>query len=257
MCMTFREREEALFARWAKAYEKNGVDFDQFVYDGVLFRGECKNVNGCWEMQPGEETELWRKAKCRLLILTKDATRNGGLEDVRIESVRQNHKGTKVMTSGSVFYRNLTLWSYALINARLGGEILPYDDMPTWDELREFYCSAAIARVNCKKQIGESSVSNSELRRHIVEYADFLAEQVAMYDADVILCCGGGGVIKDFVKERYLPDLVRFSDNDWVYYSPSTRKLVINSYHPSYLKKCEIMYEDMMADVRDYLTMIL
>ena len=74
-----------------------------------------------------------------------------------------------------------------------------------------------------------------------------------MYDADLILCCGGDGVIKDFVKEHYLPDLEKFSDKGWVYYSPTTQKIVINSYHPSYLKKSEEMYDEMMEDLKNFL----
>ena len=254
MSTTIREKEEALFARWAKAYfERDGVGCDEFAYDGVLFRGECKYINGCWEMQPGNETQLWTNAKCRLLILTKDTTLNGGMDDIRIESIRKNHMGHIVTTQGITFYRNLTLWAYALINALNGGEILPYDDTPSWNELREFYCSAPIARVNCKKQIGTSSISNSELKAHIYRYADFLKEQIIMYDANILLCCGGSGLIKDFIKECYLPDMMPFSDADWVYFSPSTRKIVINSYHPSFLMKSKDMYSAMMLDLKNFL----
>ena len=252
--MTFREREKELFVRWANAYwERSGVTEDKFAYDGVLFRGECKNIGGCWEMQPGNETQIWINAMCRLLILTKDTTEAGGMDDMRIESARKNHTGTNVTTSGITFYRNLTLWAYALINAMQGGEILTYNDTPTWNELREHYCTAAIARVNCKKQIGSSSISDAELKAHIVKYADFLEEQVKMYDANIILCCGGGGVMIDFIKEHYLPDLERFSDRNWVYFSASTRKIVINSYHPSYLKRSEDMYSSMMEDLKDFI----
>ena len=90
----------------------------------------------------------------------------------------------------------------------------------------------------------------------IERYTDFLQEQIAMYDADIILCCGGGGIIKDFVKGTYLPDLEKFSDAGWVYFSPSTQKIVIDSYHPSYPKShkdIELYYEQMMADLKAFL----
>ena len=210
--ITFKEREEKLFALWMQACKEiDGIDpQEDFAFDGLLFRGEFKLVGGCWERQSGNESELWENAPCRLLILTKDTTRNGGLEDIRIETARKNHIGERVKTVGVSFYRNLTLWAYALQNALTGGEITSYDDAPTWDQLREHYESAAIARVNCKKQIGASSIPNSELKAHIERYSDFLKEQVAMYDADVILCCGSQGdsnVIKDFIHEAYLPVL--------------------------------------------------
>jgi hypothetical protein len=159
-----------------------------------------------------------------------------------------------VKTYGRNFYRNLILWSYAFLNAAQGGKILCYDDTPDWDALREIYTSAPIARVNCKKEIGESSITNDKLKAHIVRYEEFLKEQIDMYDADIILCCGGGGVIKDFVQECCVSDMVKYSDAGWVYYSLSTRKMVIDSFHPSVMKKVEDMYEKMMEDLKNFLS---
>lgn len=76
-----------------------------------------------------------------------------------------------------------------------------------------------------------------------------------MYDADILLCYGGSGAIKDFVAENYLTDLVKM--NDWVYYSPLTNKLVIDSWHPIYTGDThEKMYTDMMRNVEDALAKI-
>jgi hypothetical protein len=74
-----------------------------------------------------------------------------------------------------------------------------------------------------------------------------------MYDADIILCCGGSGLIKDFVKRNYLLDLQKISESGWVYYSPSRNKVVIDSYHPSCRYSTKSMYEDMMDDMNKFL----
>ena len=255
---SYKEREEALFVRWKHACRQiDGIDPDtDFACDGVLFRGKYEQIGGCWERQSGNETELWDNAPYRLLILTKDTTRNSGMDDIRIETARKNHTGSDIFAATTSFHRNLTLWSYALLNALQGGEIVSYDSTPDWDTLSEHYATAAIARVNCKKQIGVSTIEDAELGSHIERYASFLVEQVTMYDADIILCCGGGGIIKDFVKQCYLHDLERFSSDAWVYYSPSTRKVVIDSYHPTYAKSFEMMelyYTQMMSDVRAFI----
>ena len=255
----YHEREEELFERWKQRCEElDGINpIEDFAYDGLLFRGEYSYNNGCWERQPGNETELWNNAPCRILILTKDASRYGGLEDVRIETARKNHTGDEIFTTDNIFYSNLMLWSYALLNAAQGGKITTYEATPSWDQLREHYCSAPIARVNCKKEIGGGSIDNSLLKAHINRYADFLSEQIAMYDADIILCCGGSGLIKNFVMQHYLPDLICHSNDGWVYYSPSTAKIVIDSYHPKWPKftnedKIVEIYEQMMADVKSF-----
>ena len=254
---TYKAREDALFARWKQACrQKDGIDPDtDFASDGVLFRGEYVHIGGCWERRAGDETAQWNNAPCRLLILTKDAPCSSGLDDIRIETFRKNHTGHKLMASPLAFHRNLSLWSYALFQALREGCFRAYDDLPDWDTLREHYDTAPIARVNCKKQIGASSIDDAELGAHIERYASFLAEQVAMYDADILLCCGGGGIIKDFVKQHYLPYLKQFSSDAWVYFSPSTRKIVIDSYHPSYAKSFENMelcYTQMLNDVKAF-----
>lgn len=66
------------------------------------------------------------------------------------------------------------------------------------------------------------------------------------------LCCGGSDLIKDFVQAHYLPDLCRMSD--WMWYSPSVRKLVVNSWHPSYRGDThEGMYTAMMQHYSEFL----
>ena len=171
---TYKEREEELFARWMEACRvKDGINPEEdFAYDGILFRGELELLNGCWIRHSGNETELLDNATCRLLILTKDTTRNGGQEDIREEAALKNNIGDRKEPAAGM-YRNLTLWSYALLNAVQGGEIVAYDQTPCWDELREHYASAPIARVNCKKEIGESSIRDEVLKAHIERYADF------------------------------------------------------------------------------------
>lgn len=256
--ITFKEREDALFVRWKQACrQKDGIDPDtDFACDGVLYRGAYEQISGCWERQPGNETELWDNATCRLLILTKDTTCASEMDDVRIETARKNHTGGEVIAANTPFHRNLTLWSYALLNAMQGGEVIPYDNTPTWDELSALYATAPIARVNCKKQIGVSTIKDVDLWSHMDRYAHLLREQIALYDADIILCCGGHGIIKDFVKQHYLPDLQRFSSDGWVYYSLSTRKVVVDSYHPTFaksFKNIQLYYEQMMTDMKAFM----
>ena len=125
---------------------------------------------------------------------------------------------------------------------------------PSWDELREYYETAPIARVNCKKTVGSEKCPNGVLQKHLETYCDLLLKQIDLYDADVILCCGGSNLIKDFIKKAYLPDLEKVKETDWMYYSKSTNKLVVNSYHPSYPgRSSEDIYESMMSDMQKFL----
>jgi hypothetical protein len=189
------------------------------------------------------------------LILTKDLYDDEPW-DVRIETGRKN--GSELPVLHNYFYPNLTLWSYALLNACKGNEILmPVGDaLPSSeDQLREYYETLPIARINCKKAVGGSRCKSRELNDHIVKYGDLILRQIRMYDPDIILCCCGDHVFKNFIKKEYLPDLQQITvKGNWAHYSPSANKLVINSFHPSYFGMSrKRMYEYMMEDVKVFL----
>ena len=253
----YYDREQALFKEWKERFVVNGISEDLFAEDGLLFRGRIIYVNetGCWDREQGNEAELWDTAPKRLLVLTKDLYDDEPW-DVRIETGRK--KGSELPVLHNYFYPNLTLWSCSLLNACAGNEILmfdgdkcPYDN----DELMKQYETLPIARINCKKAVGGSRCKSRELNDHIVKYGDLILRQIRMYDPDIILCCCGDHVFKNFIKKEYLPDLQQITvKGNWAHYSPSANKLVINSFHPSYFGMSrKNMYEYMMEDVKVFL----
>lgn len=246
------EKENVLFKEeWSVRLKTNEPDAD-FVPDGLLYRGPATSDGKYWRRNIGNESRQWDTASKRLLILTKDLNDEDAW-DIREEMGRLNFTGGQIRTCRSFFYSNLTLWSYALINASDGNEIADYEMTPSWDELREFYETAPIARVNCKKSLGKSSCPANLLNMHLHTYGDLLLRQIEMYDADIILCCGGNGLIKDFIAEKYLQDLEQISEEGWMYFSPLHNKLVVNSLHPSYKKSKEWSYQEMMKDMKRFL----
>lgn len=252
-------KEEELFERWKNRLRENDSKSD-FVPDGMLYRGEIYYVpiqgsTGYWTRSRGNEASQWDSAAKRLQILTKD------LYDVTAWDIREETGRSKVFDMGIIktdtkyFYPNLTLWSYAILNALAGNYITEYDMTPSWDRLREFYETAPISRVNCKKSLGGQTCPDDILQYHLETYGDLLLEQIKIYDADIILCCGGGGMIKNYIVENYLPDLEPISKARWVYYSPSSRKILIDSFHPSAYKSKKKMYDEMMNDIKLYLNL--
>lgn len=251
------DKEQALFEEWKRRVLENEPEAD-FAPDGMLYRGSIEfNEDGVgYKPRPlGKAAEQWDAAPKRLLILTKDLNDNEGGWDIRYDTGRVYDAGKFVVrTSHLRFYSNLTLWAYALLDASEGNPIDVFDMTPSWDELRECYETAPIARVNCKKTVGSEKCPNAVLRKHLETYGDLLQEQIALYDADIILCCGGSDLIKDFIKEKYLPDLEAVEGTDWMYFSRSTNKLVVNSYHPSYMGcSPEKIYESMMWGMKKFL----
>lgn len=254
----YYEKEEELLERWRIRLRENEPMSD-FVPDGMLYRGKIDYVSnhhgnaGYWTRARGDEASQWDSAAKRLLILTKDL-HDVSAWDIREETGRSNDFGKEsVKTEIKYFYPNLTLWSYSILNAMSGNDITEYDMTPSWDQLREFYETAPISRINCKKSLGASSCPDDVLQYHLETYGDLLLEQIKIYDADIILCCGGGGRIKNFIVKNYLPDVKPISKAEWLYHSPSSDKILIDSFHPSAHKSKKIMYDGMMNDIKLFL----
>lgn len=251
---TYHEREDALFLEWRA---RLGADNPtaEFAEDGLLYRGEISYEDGCWTREYGDEGERWNTARRKLLILTKDLNDCDGGWDIREETGRLNGTGEdNVITCRKYIYPNMLIWAYALLNASEGKVVTQFSD-PDWDELRVFYETAPIVRINCKKEVGTAACPNILLKAHLDNYRDLLSRQISMYDANVILCCGGSGMIKDFLKDNCLPDLERFSDvGRWVYFSREKRVLVIDGVHPtSRTTSRKNLYEWMMSDVQNFM----
>ena len=232
--------EEQIQAQWlAIAQARN--DANDLCVDGLLFRGNIYYKDGCWHRQRGNEETLWANTERRLLILTKDLNDDEAW-DIREETGRLNTVAFSYERA-IPFYKNLRMWTYLLLKGE-AGNVPPYDEARRMDVVGPFYENAPIARVNVKKQVGGSSISDATLMTYLETYAAPLRQQIALYDATIIMCCGCSNdrnLILDFVRSQYLPDLQPVSGTgDWIYYSPSTGKIVINSYHPS----ARIGYED-------------
>lgn len=240
-------KEEAIQSVWLKMAEANS-DAESRCTDGLLFRGPISYADGYWSRKKGEEETLWRNAPRKLLILTKDLNDDEGW-DVRQETGRYNEIAFSYERAIS-FYKNLRMWSYLMLKGEIGN-IPSFKDARNMNIVGPFYETAPIARVNCKKQVGGGSISDTLLMQYLETYAEPLMQQIRLYDADIIYCCGFSNdrnIIMDFVWAHYLTDLESVPNTDgWFYYSPSTGKLVVNSYHPS----ARIGYEETYYGLAD------
>ena len=246
---TYYDLENALFEEWELEANHNH-EVGDFVRDGLLYRGAIYYEDGYWKRNSGNESQQWDKASKRLLILTKDMPYEAW--DIRMETGRKSHTGEDHIQTEQKFYPNLMTWSYGLLTMAVSGKIIPFEQVSNLEDIRTFYEQAPIARVNCKKQVGESEISTATLNDYVKRYAKWLLRQITLYDADIILCCDASGHIpKSFVQDEYLTDLERI--NDWIYYSMKAGKVVIDSYHPSCRINREETYKDMMAGFGEFL----
>lgn len=241
-----KNTENLLQKKWLQESMAKG-DGNNLVTDGLLFRGKIYYENGCWHREEGEEERQWIDASRRLMILTKD------LDDIDAWDIRQETGRRNTVAfdynSSAPFYKNLRMWVYGLLNMK-GGRCPDYGIASNMDISGPYYEKAPLVRINCKKQCGGASINDNVLDIYLTRYADLLKSQIELYDASILLCCGckgGNNVILNFVRSFYLTDLECVpGTGNWIYYSPSTRKLVINSYHPSSRIGYEQNYVGMM-----------
>lgn len=251
--MDYHKLENELFEEWRRQSIANG-DGDEIAPDGLLYRGRFTYNDGYWSREPGDEAATWAQARRRVMILTKDLNDEAAW-DLRRETGRKNFSGEDNAIVSAPFHKNLMRWVYGLLTIDSDGRAKPFSEIDRQEVYQPFYDRAPVVRINCKKQAGTSSISPAALRAFMERYRALLLRQIGIYDANILLCCGGSGAIKDFVAMNYLTDLVQI--NGWAYVSPSRKKLVIDSWHPSYTGDThEKMYTDMMKNVADAIRQI-
>lgn len=246
--MEYHKKEDELFERWAQRARKLH-DSDEIAKDGLLYRGEIKFDGYCQVHSRGDEERLWDDAGMRLLVLTKELYDEDGW-DLRTESGRVPSPRLTCRTAYR-FFPNLELWVYGLMNIP-DRKVIPFSKADNEIRLQGFYENAPIARVNCKKLLGSHAASNAVLQKYLENYADLLSEQIAMYDADVILCAGGQGIMVTFLQKHVYTDLKQVNNHCW--YSPSHGVAVVKQYHPTYaVYGREEMYKSMMQDYQAFI----
>lgn len=246
--MNYHEQEERLFDQWARRARKLR-ESDDITRDGLLYRGELWFDGFNQLRRRGNEEQQWEDAAFRMLVMSRELADDDGW-DIRGESGRVPSPRLTCRTAQR-FFPNLELWVYGLMNTP-DRKVMPFSKADNATRLQGFYENAPIARIVCKKQPDSMAVSNTVIQKYLHDHADLLAEQVRLYDADIILCVGGQGMMVKFLAENVYKDLDQFNDHCW--FSPSAGVVVVKQYHPNYnVYSRKEMYDSMMHDYQAFL----
>jgi len=247
--MEYHKQEESLFERWTERARKLR-ESDEITKDGLLYRGELWFDGYCQVHRRANEEQLWDDAGMRLLVLTKELYDEDGW-DLRAESGRVPSPRLTCRTAYR-FFPNLELWVYGLMNIP-DRKVVSFARADNEQRLQGFYENAPIARVNCKKQPDARAASNAVLQKYMENYADLLTEQIRLYNADVILCTGGQGIMVDFIRRHVYTDLEQVNAHCW--YSAEANVVVVKQYHPTYsVYSRKEMYTNMMKDYQAFIS---
>lgn len=157
--MPIREREDALFEEWERAIDR------PFYLDGAV------------------DEDAFADSKPKLLYVLKEPNEPGGEGWDMREFVRDGARGHT--------WNNITRWTECI-------RALPDDVL--WEKLegnlteeRRASTLRSIAFMNLNKHPGGASADPENLLQVTVRDQEFIRRQIAIYDADYVICCGTKG----------------------------------------------------------------
>lgn len=195
MNMGIRVIEEHLFAAWS-----NGRP--DFVTDGVV------------------DEEAYLTSEPKLLFVLKEVNDiGGGGWDLR-EFVRF---GGRAQT-----WNNITRWIEGIRNLP---DYLSWDMLETVDESRRQAALRAIAAVNLKKSPGGHTTDAAVLAEYAEKDKEFINQQLSLYEADYLICCGTSDLFHFLVDFPRQPEWKRTTRGVWYHELVAGRYVVAYS-HP-------------------------
>ncbi|MBR0295948.1 MAG: hypothetical protein IJQ95_00955 [Paludibacteraceae bacterium] len=246
---------DQILEEWkAKFLHIRGVENEwKFAPDGIMNKGDFDKKaflkDGVWwrkrsDQKGTKENDLWSNAPLRILFLTKDENLYDGdisAWDVREETFYANSKEREQNAiSGSFFYQNEMCMLYGLLHTDLQNGLCDYEDF-SWKEALDFSNEQIFARVNCKKEGGESTLNNKDLQDAIDKDFDLLKRQIIALDADIFICCGSqneNNIILNALyaiydnEFNYVP--YRTDRGTGTHYNAKHNKLAFDAYHLAY-----------------------
>ena len=257
----FMGENQRILEKWQQAFEKAGGSADKFSWDGIMFKGtiyEEDGTNNWLHKEGGNENQLWANAPLRILYLTKDQNTKGGpCWDTREESYYKTNSELENHTLDIEykFNRMLVYTLYGLAKTT-PDQMMKYDFSNP--EALEFIDKFPFARINCKKEGGESSCPDNILIDAMDQYGTYLEEQIKNIDADIFVCCGysessQGNIILNFLNEHGY-NFEGPNKDASIFYDRKQNKIAINSYHLSYRSYSdEDMYDDIVSTYYEFL----
>ena len=179
--MSIKEREEALFDDWQHAIGP------PFVRDGVV------------------DTESYLNSPRKLLYVLKEANKFG---EGDLRSYLRNG-GT------AATWNNITRWTQCLHSLP---NTLEWSKLRDVTQERRVEVLRSIAFMNVNKHDGRAQADQTDLRKVIERDQRYVHKQIQIYDADYVVCCGTGDLVRSIPPYSEL-------ENSWRYTNRGIRYL--------------------------------
>ena len=155
--MSIKESEEALFDKWKHAIGR------PFVRDGVV------------------DSESYINSPRKLLYVLKEANDFDGALRCLVRN------GGKAAT-----WNNITRWTQCVHELP---NTLDWSELEDVTPKQRVKALRSIAFMNVNKHPGRAQADQDDLRKVIERDQRFVREQIQIYDADYVVCCGTGSLL--------------------------------------------------------------
>lgn len=220
MNQSIREQEDALFAEWAPRHPR-------FIRDGAADDG------------------AYAASTPKLLFILKE------VNDPDLEGEAWDLRNYMREGGRSATWSNVARWAEGLRDATLDR---PWAELSDVDEARRITALKSIAAMNLKKTPGGAVANKFNLFTTASEDRSFLSRQFALYDADIVVCCGTDvAIIVDRAIELANPQPWRLTRRGVEFREYGSGKVMITHTHPTARVGANLLYYGLIDAVREIL----
>ena len=238
---TVFKQEELIFGDY-------NTNSKSFVKDGLCFGHLISEYSE--EYYKRDVESLYNRNHPRVVFVCKEPNKNGG-EDYRFwDWVKRE--------SNPLFGDSIARWLIGILGANSKNN----PQKPKTSGSREVFAKHPLVLMNIKKTAGGSNSKWDTIRGSARENAALLQKQISLYAPNLVFCCGSSdndenenrmiNIVKEFL---YPDDVFEQLKEDWhyCYYSKKKQLLLIDSYHPSYVKKDTWKFDNLFKEYRSFL----
>jgi hypothetical protein len=209
--MEINKLEELLFDKWKKKRP-------EMAKDGVI-----------------NELE-YSKSKIRVLYILKEVNdwKNGDLR----EFVRN---GARWRT-----WNNIARWHNGIQNYFENG-IVEFKNTISQNDRKEILKNIAV--LNLKKESGGASSNMGQIWHHANGDKDLLKQQVKLYNPNIIICCGTGGIVSELQLFENIGSF-KLSSNG-IRFTKNEKILMIDYFHPQCRKNKKLLFDNLLGSIME------
>lgn len=260
----YNEKLDSIFKEWIEKSEKNGEARENYGDQKIIF-----TYDGLME-KPDSNVDVekdWEKDNIRVMFLLKDQP-SKDTNDARKwlkDYPDDDEKGTKRKARNRdlkpKFIHNIANLFYGIYHSRIGN-VVSFESLDK-EKVKNTFLTKPFAFVECKKQGGETSISDDMLKQYLnnEDYAPLLKEEIQVLNPNVIVCTNKN--IYKFIIDMYGVDndSSKIPDPDHKHNSIRIRPekngksklIVLLTYHPSAIQSYKTFFEGAMDHYRAFL----